>query len=78
MSFPIGSGILTPTEFDVVRRIFSEISSEQWFTTSGDRREQFALLVIDAYRNGLVEPEVLSRHCRAVAFMDFGNDGLTH
>jgi len=76
MSFPVGTGILTPTEFSVVHRIFHDISSEGWFTVSADRREQFALVVMDAYRKGIESPEALARHCRQVALTCFGNGGL--
>lgn len=78
MSFPIGSGILTPIEFDVVHRVFSEISSQQWFTVSCDRREQFAVLVMDSYRKGIMDPDTLEEYCRNIAFTKFGNGGLRH
>lgn len=73
MSFPSGSGIIMPDDFDVVRRVFSDIAAEPWFTLSIERRELFALSVIDAYRQGHTDPIRLADHCRAVAQREFGN-----
>lgn len=76
MSFPSSAGILTPTEFEVVNRVYRQISTQDWFTRSEDKREQFAIYVIDAYRRGMVQPEVLAGHCRQEAMISFGNGGL--
>lgn len=73
MSFPSGSGIIAPDDFAVVHRVFSDIVAESWFTMSMERRELFALTVIDAYRQGHTDPIRLSDHCRAVALCEFGN-----
>lgn len=76
MSFPASTGILLPEEFDVVHRVFSEVSAADWFTRSEERREQFAAMVIDAYRRGISDPETLSLHCRSLAEAQFGNGGI--
>ena len=73
MSFPSASGILMPDDFDIVHRVFSDIVAEPWFTISSERREQFALSVIDAYRQGHTDPIRLADHCRQVAQREFGN-----
>lgn len=76
MTFPSSTGILLPGDFNVVRRIYSEIASEEWFTTSPERREQFAITVIDAYRQGLHDPDELAERCRTVAREQYGNAGI--
>lgn len=76
MSFPFVSGILTPPEFEAVQAVYTAIAAEPWFTVSGDKREQFALVVLDAYRMGIVSREMLASYCRDVALVEFGNGGL--
>lgn len=76
MTFPSSTGILMPPDFDVVHKVFSEIASEDWFTTSQERREQFAVTVIDTYRQGLQDPEALAERCRAVARAQYGNAAI--
>jgi len=76
MSFTSGTGILTPEEFDVVQRVYSEISSEDWFTKSVDRREQFGAAVLDIYRSGVTNQHDLKLRCRSLALERFGNGGV--
>jgi hypothetical protein len=73
MSFPATTGILLPADVNIVHRIYSQIAAEPWFTSDPDRREQFALFVLDAYRRGYTQPSVLSSHCRDIALREFGN-----
>lgn len=77
MSFPNSTGILTPKEVEIVRSVFKEITSEDWFTDSPERKEQFAVTVIDVYREGIVDPAVLAEKCRAIAQRRFGSGGIT-
>jgi len=77
MSFPPTTGILTPGDFEIVNRVFSNVVAELWFTALSDRREQFAAEIVDAYRQGIVDPHELSDHCWAIAQSRYGNGGLT-
>lgn len=72
MSFPAETGILHPDEFAVVQRVFSEIAAEDWFTSSPDRRNQFAAYILDAYRTGVTDPHNLALQCRSRALVKFG------
>ena len=76
MSFPIAAGVLLPDDFKTIQRVFSEITDEPWFTACPDRREQFALTVIDAYRLGITDSDELAAHCREIAFQRFGNAAI--
>lgn len=73
MSFPATSGILMPADVALVHHVYSEISAEPWFTSDVDKREQFALFVIDAFRRGYINPSELLNHCRDIAHREFGN-----
>lgn len=77
MSFPPTTGILMPGDFEIIHRVFLNIVSESWFTASSDRREQFAAEIVDAYRQGIVDPNALSEHCWDIAQSRYGNGGLT-
>lgn len=72
MSFPADTGIIMPEELSVVQRVFSNIASEDWFTSSADRRDQFAAYILDAYRNGVTDPYSLALQCRSRALVQFG------
>ena len=78
MPFPSSAGILVPTDFDIIHSIFSDIASEEWFTSSRERREQFAINVIDAYRQGLQDPAALAEHCRSLARERYGNAAMSN
>lgn len=78
MTFPTGTGILMPEQFDIVHQVFADISSEDWFTRSEERREQFAIFILDLYRSGVCDPHILSLRCRSYALVRFGNGGLAH
>jgi hypothetical protein len=73
MSFPVTTGVLLPADIDKVHRAFHEVSNEPWFTRDPNWREQFALLVIDAYRQGHTDPSDLTEYCREIALQQFGN-----
>jgi len=70
MSFPSDTGIMVPEELSVVQRAISDIASEDWFTNSGDRRDQFAAYILD-YRNGVTDPHSLALQCRSRALVKF-------
>lgn len=78
MSFPSSTGILVPADFDIIHRTYSDITSEDWFTPSQERREQFAITVIDAYRQGFQDPAVLAEHCRSLARERYGNAAMSN
>jgi hypothetical protein len=69
MDFPRepDSGVFRPEEFELVKQVFDQITSEDWFTHSEKRREQFASLLLDAYQNGLTDPFELKTLSRAAA-----------
>lgn len=69
MDFPreASHGVLRPEQFEGVRQVFDSITSEDWFTQSEKRREQFATYLLDAYRNGLTDPFELRTLGRAAA-----------
>jgi hypothetical protein len=73
MPFPATSGILMPADVHLIHSTYSEISAEPWFTADPERREQFAMLVIDAYREGRTDPEDLIEYFRNIALQRFGN-----
>ena len=60
-------GVFRPEQFDVVKQVFDAVTSEQWFTNSERRREQFAVYLLDAYQNGLTDPFELKTLGRAAA-----------
>jgi hypothetical protein len=68
-------GILLPEQFVLVNRVFQHISSEPWFTDTGEDRERFAAYVIHIYGRGLVDPEKLASFCTAVAHHRFAKPG---
>lgn len=72
MSFPAETGVLTPADFKIIHNVYRKVSAERWFARSADRQEQFALTVIDAYRQGRTDPEELLDYCRDVAMQRFG------
>ena len=76
MSFPSVTGILMPDEFAVVHGVYASIATEEWFTTSPRRREQFAASVIDIYREGVTNPSDLALRCKSLALQKFGNGGV--
>ena len=76
MSFPATTGILMPGDFEIIHRVFTNLVSEPWFTTSSERRERFAAEIVDAYRQGITDPIALSDHCWAIAQSHYGNGGL--
>jgi len=76
MSFPATSGILTPKDFNAVTDVYSDITGETWFTRSQLRREQFALEVLDAYRQGMLDRDILRSHCRELALVYYGDGGI--
>jgi hypothetical protein len=76
VSLSFGTGILMPEEVEVVRHVYTEIASEDWFTRSEERREQFAASVIDLYRSGVHERHSLALQCRSLALASFGNGGF--
>jgi len=76
MPFPATSGILLPSDFATIHRVFSSIVAEPWFTPSDERRNQFAAEVVDAYRQGIVEFNTLSDHCWTIAWNYYGNGGV--
>lgn len=69
MDFPreASHGVFRPEQFEAVRQVFDSITSEDWFTQSEKRREQFATYLLDAYRNGLTDPFELRTLGRAAA-----------
>lgn len=69
MDFPRrpNPGVFRPGEFDVVKQVFDSVTSEQWFTHSEKRREQFASFLLEAYQNGLTDPFELKTLSRAAA-----------
>jgi hypothetical protein len=76
MPFPTSTGILLPADFNIIHRIYTDIASEAWFTTSDERREQFAITVIDVYRQGVQDPAVLAERCRNLAREHYGNASM--
>lgn len=76
MSFFAAAGVVTPDEFEMVQNVYSDIASQDWFTRSDERREQFAVLVLDLFRQGVIEREALLAQCRSIAEESFGNGGL--
>jgi hypothetical protein len=76
MSFSDTSGILMPEEVALVQDVYSKISSEDWFTRSPERREQFAGFVIDLYRRGVHDRDNLVAQSRSEALALFGNGGF--
>lgn len=60
-------GVFRPEQFDVVKQVFDAVTSEDWFTPSQKRREQFATYLLDAYQNGLTDPFELRTLGRAAA-----------
>jgi hypothetical protein len=60
-------GVFSPEQFEVVKQVFDSVTSEAWFTHSEKRREQFAVYLLDAYKNGLTDPFELKTLGRAAA-----------
>lgn len=69
MDFPreYTKGVFRPEQFEVVKQVFDSVTSEVWFTHSEKRREQFAVYLLDAYKNGLTDPFELKTLGRAAA-----------
>lgn len=69
MDFPRepNKGVFRPEEFDVVKQVFDSVTSEEWFTHSEKRREQFASYLLEVYQNGLTDPFELKTLSRAAA-----------
>jgi hypothetical protein len=69
MDFPkeANKGVFRPEQFNVVKQVFDSVTSEDWFTHSEKRREQFATYLLEAYRNGLTDPFELKTLSRAAA-----------
>ena len=69
MDFPRepNAGVFHPEQFAVVKQVFDSVTSEEWFTPSEKRREQFAMYLFDAYQNGLTDPFELKTLSRAAA-----------
>ena len=60
-------GVFRPEQFEVVKQVYDAVTSEEWFTHSEKRREQFASYLLEAYRNGLTDPFELRTLSRAAA-----------
>jgi hypothetical protein len=60
-------GVFRPEEFEVVKQVFDSVTSEEWFSRSEKRREQFASYLLEAYQNGLTDPFELKTLSRAAA-----------
>lgn len=60
-------GVFRPDEFAVVKQVFDSVASEEWFTHSEKRREQFATYLLCVYQNGLTDPFELKTLGRATA-----------
>lgn len=73
MPFPTSTGVLLPDDFKTIHHVYSKIADESWFTQCPERREHFALTVMDTYRRGITEEAELSAHCRDIAVQRFGN-----
>lgn len=69
MDFPrdLAKGTFRPDEFETIKQVFESVTSEDWFTHSQKRREQFASYLFDAYQNGLTDPFELRTLSRAAA-----------
>jgi len=65
-----------PEDFKIIHTVFTDIVAEPWFTRSEDRRQQFAVEIVDAYRQGIVDPLTLTAHCWHIAHQRYGNGGI--
>ena len=61
------AGILQPHEFELIQRVYSKISAEDWFTCDPERQGDFGAYVIRTYTAGLGEERRLYELCLAAA-----------
>jgi hypothetical protein len=77
MPFPATTGVILPEDFDhVVYGVFTAILREPWFTSCPGRREQFALFVLDSFRQGCWDAATLHQRCLKEAESRFGDGGV--
>lgn len=69
MSFPLEAAlcVIRPEQFETIKHVYDSVTAETWFTPSSRRREQFAVYLMEAYRNGLTDPFELRTLGRAAA-----------
>ncbi len=65
------TGAFTPDDISCIRNVFEEIVAQPWFSRSPERRQDFALYVINAYRRGLDRPDKLHAFCLEAAMECF-------
>jgi len=64
-------GVYTPDQLAVMRAVYNAVVSEPWFSTSPEKKRQFASFVINSYRLGMVAPDRLQAYCRVAAEQRF-------
>jgi CheY-like chemotaxis protein len=74
----LSHGIFQPEDLVVPQRVFDRVSSESWFTSAPDQREEFARYVLRMYSRGLVLQERLEELCRVAARNRFATVKLHH
>ncbi len=68
-------GMFDDDDLAIMQRVFDSVTSEPWFTSHADKREEFAIYVMRLYRRGLVQPDRLEGVCRAAAKTKFARRG---
>ncbi|MBB3595986.1 CheY-like chemotaxis protein [Rhizobium sp. BK529] len=71
MTVALAHGIFSHYDVQVMRQVFTKISSEPWFSPGAGNRAALASCVMKMYRRGLVCPERLEALCRLVAHKKF-------
>jgi len=64
-------GAFTPEQLAIIQAVYNAVVSEQWFSKSPEKKEQFARFVIKSFRLGLVCPDWLQVYCRVAAEQRF-------
>lgn len=67
----LSTGAFTPDDIVCIRNVFDEITAQPWFSRSPQRRQDFALCVINAYRRGLDCPDRLRTFCFEAAMESY-------
>ena len=63
----LGSGILEPTELDLVRNVFKRVATNSSFKNDIPSLNRFGLIVLHAYQGGIVDQEQLYEHSLAAS-----------
>ena len=71
MPHDLSHGIYSPHDLQVMRHIFTKISSELWFSPGSANKAALARYIMRMYRRGLVCPERLEALCRTAAHEKF-------